>query len=58
MLQADDAPALGCEQNKHVVRRLYEEVFGEGRLERADQLRAPRVPRPPRSTGPTRPGSR
>jgi steroid delta-isomerase-like uncharacterized protein len=38
MLQADDAPALGCEQNKHVVRRLYEDVFGQGRLELADQL--------------------
>jgi steroid delta-isomerase-like uncharacterized protein len=38
MLQADDAPALGGEQNKHVVRRLYEEVFGQGWLELADQL--------------------
>jgi steroid delta-isomerase-like uncharacterized protein len=38
MLQADDAPAGVCEHNKHVVRRLYEEVFGQGRLELADQL--------------------
>jgi predicted ester cyclase len=38
MLQADDALTLGCGQNKHVVRRLYEEVFGQGRLELADQL--------------------
>jgi hypothetical protein len=37
MLQADDEPTLGCEQNKMVVRRLYEEVFGQGRLELGDQ---------------------
>jgi predicted ester cyclase len=29
---------LGGEQNEQVVRRLYEEVFGLGRLELADQL--------------------
>jgi steroid delta-isomerase-like uncharacterized protein len=38
MLQADDAAVLGCEQNKMVVRRLYDEVFGRGRLELADQF--------------------
>ena len=38
MLRADDAPALGYEQNKQVVRTLCEEVFGQGRLELADQL--------------------
>lgn len=38
MLQADDAPVLGCERNKVVVRRLYDEVFSQGRLDLADQL--------------------
>jgi hypothetical protein len=38
MLQPGDATTLGCEENKHVVRRLYEEGFGQGRLELADQL--------------------
>jgi steroid delta-isomerase-like uncharacterized protein len=28
----------GAEQNKQIVRRLYQEVFGEGMLEVADQL--------------------
>jgi steroid delta-isomerase-like uncharacterized protein len=38
MLQHDDVAALDCEQNKLVVRRLYEEVFGHGRIELAKQL--------------------
>lgn len=38
MLQHDDVAALDCEQNKLVVRQLYEEVFGQGRLELAEQL--------------------
>jgi steroid delta-isomerase-like uncharacterized protein len=37
-MQSDDVAALVSEHNKQVVRRLYEEVFGHGRLEVADQL--------------------
>ncbi len=38
MLQADDDLAVSGERNKQVVGRLYEQVFGHGRLELADQL--------------------
>jgi steroid delta-isomerase-like uncharacterized protein len=40
MVQRDDvvAPEREGERNKLVVRRLYEEVFGQGRLELADEL--------------------
>jgi predicted ester cyclase len=38
MAQHDDLAARDCEQNQLVVRRLYEEVFGQGRLELAEQL--------------------
>lgn len=38
MVQADEVRPSACEHNKDVVRRLYEEVFGRGRHELADQL--------------------
>jgi predicted ester cyclase len=36
--QDDDVGALDRERNKEVARRLYEEVFGQGRLHVADEL--------------------